>query len=330
MRENCQKIKLLKLIELLRQETDEDHPLGTNEICAKMEEMHITCERRTVKKDMDTLNEFGYEVMSAQKVHQKAYYVEDRNFSVPELRILIDAVEAASFITEKKTKEMVRKIASLGGSHRAEVLEGNTVCFNTRKHSNEAIYYTIDSIQEALRLKQKISFYYFDLNENRERVYRKNKKRYVSDPIALVFNEDNYYLICYTEKYHSLTNYRVDRMEQVLTEPDAICAEAMEQHVDPGVYMEQVFKMFNGKEERITLVFDDSLINAVFDKFGENIEMKRVDAHTCSVKLMIRVSPTFFGWLFQFGDKMRIQTPKKLLREYVAQAEKVCEANSME
>ena len=131
--------------------------------------MHITCERRTVKKDMDTLNEFGYEVMSTQKVHQKAYYVEDRNFSVPELRILIDAVEAASFITEKKTKEMVRKIASLGGSHRAEVLEGNTVCFNTRKHSNEAIYYTIDSIQEALRLKQKISFYYFDLNEKRER-----------------------------------------------------------------------------------------------------------------------------------------------------------------
>ena len=322
--ENMQKIKILKLAELLRQHTDEQNPMQTQQVLSALAEMGIPCDRRTLAADVRLLNEQGYEIMTCVVGHQKAYYVEDRNFSVPELRILIDAVEAASFITEKKTKEMVRKIASLGGSHRAEVLEGNTVCFNTRKHSNEAIYYSIDSIQEALRLKRKLSFCYFDLNENRERIYRKNKKRYVTDPVALVYNEDNYYLICYTEKYHSLTNYRVDRMEQVLTEPDAICAEAMEQHVDPGVYMEQVFKMFNGKEERITLVFDDSLINAVFDKFGENIEMKRVDAHTCSVKLMIRVSPTFFGWLFQFGDKMRIQTPKKLLREYVAQAEKVC------
>lgn len=319
MKENCQKIKLLKLMELLCQETDEQHPLGTNEICERIEALGITCERRTVKKDIDTLNAFGYEIMSTQKVHQKAYYVEDRNFSLPELRILIDAVEAASFITDQKTDLLIKKIASLAGNHRAEILQNNIKCFNMRKHKNEGIFYAIDAIDEALRLKQKVSFYYFDLNENHERVYRKNKKRYVTDPIALVYNEDNYYLVCYTEKYHSFTNYRVDRMEKVLTEIEPICAEAMEQNLDTAEYTEQVFRMFNGKQEKVTLVFDDSLINVVFDKFGENIEMKRIDEHTCSVKLMVRVSPTFFGWLFQFGEKMQIKTPKKLIREYVEQ-----------
>ena len=226
MRENCQKIKLLKLIELLRQETDEEHPMTTSEICTRLEQMQISCDRRTVTKDIEALNEFGFEVMMKRRSHQNAYYVEDRAFSPPELRILIDAVEAASFITEKKTEELIGRIASLGGSHRAEILKGNMVTFNTRKHRNESIYYTIDSIQLALQRKKRISFYYFDLNERRERVYRREKSRYTADPVALVFSADNYYLICITDDHPGFTNYRVDRMEQVEIGDEDVCAEA--------------------------------------------------------------------------------------------------------
>lgn len=142
MRENCQKIKLLKLMELLRQETDELHPLSTNEICNRLNTMGISCERRTLAKDISLLNEQGFEVMWCRVGKEKAYYVEDRSFSVPELKILIDAVQAANFITDKKSIELIDKISALGGSHRADILKNNIVCFNTRKHSNETIYYT--------------------------------------------------------------------------------------------------------------------------------------------------------------------------------------------
>ncbi len=170
---NYQKIKLLKLLELLRQETDEEHPLRTSEICTRLNALSITCDRRTLGKDMALFNKQGYEVMPKMVGHEKAYYVEDRGFSVPELKILIDAVQAASFITEKKSAELIKKIAYLGGSHRAEILKGNMVCFNTRKHTNEAIYYNVGFLEEALQQKRKASFCYFDLDETGERIYRK-------------------------------------------------------------------------------------------------------------------------------------------------------------
>ena len=135
--DNYRKVKLLKLLELLRQHTDEQNPMTTAQICAAMEEMGIPCDRRIVTQDVTVLNEMGYEILSAMVGHEKAYFVEDRSFSLPELKILIDAVHASSFITEKKSRELIEKLAALAGSHRAEVLKRNMVCFNTRKHSNE-------------------------------------------------------------------------------------------------------------------------------------------------------------------------------------------------
>lgn len=323
-RENCQKIKLLKLIELLRQETDEDHPLRTSEICNRLNSLIITCDRRTLGKDIALLNNQGYEVMSKMKGHEKAYYIEDRGFSVPELKILIDAVQAASFITEKKSAELINKIAYLGGSHRAEILKGNMVCFNTRKHSNEAIYYNVDFLEEALKQKKKASFFYFDLNENSQKVYRKNKERYVVEPMALIFNEDNYYLMCYSSKYDGICNYRVDRMEAVEIENDSVSEESI-QESDIAQYTEQVFKMYGGPQEDVTLQFDHSLIGVVYDKFGENIKMIRINESNCVATVKVQISPTFWGWIFQFAGKMKIISPNPVIEEYKKHLEAVNE-----
>ena len=189
--ENCQKIKLLKLYELLQQETDEEHPMTTMTIVHRLGEAGISCDRRTLSKDMAILNEYGYEFMWRKVSKEKGYYVEDRSFSVPELKILIDAVQAASFVTEKKTAELIDKIAALGGSHKADILKSNMVCFNTRKHSNESIYYNVGFLEDAIQQQKKVIFYYYDLNENGEKVYRREHHHYVVEPIALVFNEDN-------------------------------------------------------------------------------------------------------------------------------------------
>ena len=226
-RENFRKIKLLKLLEMLRQNTDEQHPMSTSSVIASLAEMEITCDRRTLSQDIATLNDLGYEIMATTVGHEKAYYVEDRNFSIPELKILIDAVHASSFITEKKSEELINKIASLAGSHRAEVLKRNMVCFNTRKHSNERIFYNVNDLEDAILRQKKVLFRYFDLNENGERVYRRDGHRYVVEPIALVFNEDNYYLTCYSARHDSTSNYRIDRMDSVEVIEENCCEKAI-------------------------------------------------------------------------------------------------------
>ena len=307
--DNFQKIKLLKLMEMLRQETDEEHPLKTGDICEKLRAMNITCDRRTLHRDIKQLNEQGYEIMTVKLGHELAFYIADRSFSVPEIKILIDAVQAASFITEKKTEELIDKIAELSGGNRAAVLKGNIVNFNTRKHSNESIYYNVDSLEEAIQKDKKVIFKYFDIDENHQRVYRREGHHYVVEPVALVFNEDNYYLVCYSSKHDGTANYRVDRMDSVEIIDENISDTAKKLRDSVAGYTESVFKMYSGETERVTIKFDDKLIGAVYDKFGERTEITRVDDNTCQAEVEVQVSPTFRGWLSQFGEEMTITNP---------------------
>lgn len=315
-RDNYRKVKLLKLIELLRQHTDEQNPMTTAQICAAMGEMGIPCDRRIITQDVANLNELGYEVMCQMIGHEKAYYVADRSFSVPELKILIDAVHASSFITEKKSEELIEKIAALAGSHRADVLKRNMVCFNTRKHSNEKILYTVDAIEEAILTQKKVIFLYFDLDENGERVYRRGGHHYVVEPIALVFNEDNYYMTCYSSRHDSTSNYRVDRMDGVKIIDEPCCEKAIALRAQVASYTEQAFKMFGGQLEDVVIEFDRSLIGVVYDKFGEHVKMMSSGENRIIAPVRVRISPTFWGWLFQFGQDMRVISPEWVVTSF--------------
>lgn len=316
MRENHQKIKLLKLMELLRQETDEHHPLSTSEICTRLGMMGISCDRRTLAKDIALLNEQGFEVMWCRSGKEKAYYIEDRSFSIPELKILIDAVQAANFITDKKSAELINKISALGGSHQADILKTNLVCFNTRKHSNETIYYSIGYLEEAIQKQSKVLFRYYDLDEYGEKIYRRDGHRYVVEPVALVFHEDNYYLVIYSAKHDGTANYRVDRMDNVEVLDEPVSQKALDLRSEVAGYTERVFKMYGGQSVDILIEFEDKLIGAVYDKFGEHTKMIRTSEHKCVATVKVQISPTFWGWLFQFGKQMRILLPKYLIEEH--------------
>ena len=320
-RENFRKIKLLKLLEMLRQNTDEQHPMSTSSIISSLAQMEITCDRRTLAQDIATLSDLGYEIMTTTVGHEKAYYVEDRNFSIPELKILIDAVHASSFITEKKSEELINKIASLAGSHRAEVLKRNMVCFNTRKHSNERIFYNVDALEDAILRKKKVIFLYFDLNENGDRVYRLNGHHYVVEPIALVFNEDNYYLTCYSSRHDSTSNYRIDRMDSVEVINEDCCEKAITLRDQVAIYTEQAFKMFGGQLEDVVLEFDRNLIGVVYDKFGESVKMIPSGEKKIIATVKVRISPTFWGWLFQFSGQMKILSPDPVISSFKHHAE---------
>ena len=314
--DNCQKIKLLRLYELLRQETDEQHPMTTMTIIDRLGKLGISCERRTLAKDMAILNEQGYEVMFRWVGKEKGYYIEDRSFSVPELKILIDAVQAASFITDKKTSELIEKIADLGGGHRAEILKGNMVCFNTRKHSNESIYYNVGYLEDAIQQNKKIIFCYYDLNEHGEKIYRRDGHHYVVEPAGLVFNEDNYYLMIYSARHDGTANYRVDRMDKVEIIDEPVSERALELRATVDSYTEQAFKMYGGQPVDITLQFNHKLIGVVYDKFGEDTKMIRLNDTTCVATVKVQISPTFWGWLFQFGRQMTVLSPEDMITEY--------------
>ena len=318
--ENLLKIKLLRIMEILRQETDEDHPMTKVELASRLVVMNISCSPRSLIRDIKLLNEQGYEIMERLIGHEKGYYVCDRSFSIPELKILIDAVQAASFVTDKKTGELIDKIAALGGSHRAGILKGNLVKFNTRKHRNETVYYTVGFIEDAIQKNKKIIFKYFDLDENGQKVYRRDGHHYVVEPVALVFNEDNYYLIVYSEKHDGTANYRVDRIDSVEILDDPISDKARSLRRKVARYTEEAFKMFNGQPETVTLRFADKLIGPILDKFGEVTKMTRVDDHTIEATVQVRIAPTFWGWMFQFGTDMDIVRPEALKEEYFNKA----------
>ena len=214
--EKAYKIKLIKILEILRQDSDEDHYIESTEILSKLAAMGIECDRRTLYGDIDVLNDFGYEVLCEKNPGKpNKYCVVDRSFDVPELRILMDAVQASSFITPSKTEVLLDKIADLGGSHRAELLRSNIVKFNTTKSANESIFYSISEINLAIENKKKVSFEYFDFNSKHERVYRRNGKRYFVNPLATIYDDDNYYLICYYGRFEGVVHYRIDRMDRV-------------------------------------------------------------------------------------------------------------------
>ncbi len=314
------KIRLLKIWEILKQESDEDNYISSKDIMEKLGEMGIECDRRTLYDDIDVLNDFGYEVL-VEKQPGKAnmYYVVDRTFDVPELRILMDAVQAASFVTPKKTKLFLEKIADLGGSSRAEILKKNIVNFDTSKHSNEEIFYSVDEIERGILSGKKVSFLYFEYNTKKEKVYRKNKKRYVVNPCATIFSNDNYYLVAYNEKYDSINAYRIDRMDKVRVEEEKKINPPKDKF-DLKRHKVEVFDMFTGETKRVRIWFDKQVIDPVMDKFGETIRIAEIDENTAEIMVDVQISERFLAWVCSFAEKMWIKGPEEIVvqvKEYI-------------
>lgn len=310
MAENNQKIKLLRIMEYLRAESSEGKPVSTSQIIGYLNSIHISCERRTLYKDMDMLIESGANVVKTELGRENAYYINEVSFSLAEVKTLIDAVQAANFVPADKTAELVEKLLSYAGVRRSEIVKENIIFYNNHKHSNEAIFENIEQIELAIKQKKQVSFYYFDLDEKKERVYRKEKKRYLEDPVALVFNEDNYYLVTYNRKHETSLNYRVDRMDTVEVEEEPICEEAIIKKRKTETYTEQVFKMYNGETELVTMEFAPSKLGVIYDKFGDNIEIRHADKGWLKLKVAVQISPTFWGWIYQLGDQIKIVSPE--------------------
>ena len=301
-----QKLKLLYLLKILTEKTDENHPISMPNIIAELDRYGISAERKSLYDDLEALEIYGADICSV-KGKNAGYFLASRDFELPELKLLVDSVQASKFITKKKSMELISKLEKLASNHEAMHLRRQVFVTNRVKAVNEAIYYAVDRIYDAISQNKKISFRYFEWTVDKEKRYRKDGERYIETPVTLSWDDENYYLITYKEKYKGFTHYRVDKMTdlEILDE----VREMPEDSFDPADYAKKVFGMFGGEETAVEVKFKNSLAGVVIDRFGEEVFIRKTDDDCFIARFKVAVSPQFFSWIMSFGNRAEIVAP---------------------
>ena len=309
------KPRILYLKKILEERTDEEHPLSTTQLINILnEEYGISAHRTTVTKDIAALQEFGMDIVTIHSTQSK-YFVASRKFELPELKLLIDAVESSKFITKKKSDALIEKIHTLTSPAQVKKLKRNNYVVNRIKPDNEQIYYIIDAINDAINMGKQISFRYYDYTGLKKKVLRNKGEIYKLSPYKLLWNGDNYYVIGYSEKKRKVINFRVDRIAGTLEilDKDVI---AMPDDFDIENFTKEVFFMFPGKSIMVDLRCDNSLMKTMVDRFGEDVTTLAYDMISFRIQTEVSASPTFFGWVFGFNGKVQILAPESVKEQY--------------
>lgn len=305
---HSKKIKLLMLYELLKEYSNKENMLSTKVICDMLEKRGIFVDRRTLSKDIDILVELGYEICKGRIGHQNAYYLNQEIWTASDYRMITDAIQAARFITEENTKTLIDKIRkNFKVSENVERYD-SLVKFNSRKGHNKEIQKTIVCLENAIINKKRASFNYFYLDENKKRKLSR-EERYIVEPLAMIYLEDFYYLLTWNSHHMDVTTYRIDRMSDVVQEDKCISdlAILLANEKKAETFAKETFSLFGGEKKRVIIEFDPSVLGAVYDKFGEELMVNKNSAGKLEAEIVIRESPTWRGWLFQFGEMMKIK-----------------------
>ncbi len=300
---------------MLEEKTDEENTMTINEMIAELDRYGITAERKSIYDDLEALRHYGLDI-AIRKSKTTDYFVASRLFELPELKLLVDAVQCSKFVTHKKSNELIKKIESLASTHQAMSLHRQVYVSNRVKTINESIYYNVDSLHAAIADNKQVTFKYFDYDIKKEKVYRKSGNKYLVSPYGLSWDDENYYLVTFSHKYNDFTHYRVDRMSDI--ELSEVPREALpeNEHFNIAEYSKKVFNMFGGEEVTVKLKFDNSLVNAVIDRFGKDIMIGKLDDDSFSIWIKVALSSTFYAWLAQFGNKVKILSPEMVVEKY--------------
>lgn len=314
-----QKLKILYILDHLQKNSHEDHPVRAAELIEMLNKKEISCDRKTVYSDIATLQQFGIDIIAVPGKNG-GYYIASRSFQLPELKLLIDAVQSSRYLTEAKSRELIEKLCDQVGEHEAGLLKRNVYVSGRVKSMNETIYYNVNDIQEAISQNRQITFRYFDWGMDGRRKYR--DKEYLASPYGLCQDNENCYLLAYSER-HGITSYRVDRMTEIrLTEDKRIpCPEltgkAFTEHAN------KLFQMFAGDALDVKLRFHNTLLNVVIDRFGRDTMLIPDGDEHFNFTVKVAVSPMFLSWVIGFGDKAQILYPQSVIddcRELCRQA----------
>ena len=313
-----QKLKILYILDYLQRNSHEDKPIRTAELLNMLDREHrISCDRKTVYSDVAALQEFGVDIVSVPGKNG-GYYIASRNFELPELKLLIDAVQSSKYLTEKKSKELIEKLCTQCNEHDANLMRRNVLVSGRVKSMNETIYYNVDAIQEGITQNKQITFRYFDWDLGGKRRYR--EKEYLASPYGLCQDNENCYLLAYSER-HGATAYRVDRMSDIQLSDKAripcpeLTGKALNDHAN------RLFQMFSGESIDVKLRFHRDLINVVIDRFGKDTMLIPDGDSHFNFTVRVEVSPMFLSWVIGFGNKAQILYPASV----VEQCKKLCQ-----
>lgn len=322
MKNSHQKLKIMYIAKILLEQTDENHTITVPELISKLESIGISAERKSVYNDLEYLKLFGLDICS-RKSRTTDYYIGSREFELAELKLLVDSVQSSKFITQKKTFELISKIEKLTSNENAKKLQRQVFVTNRVKTYNEQIYYNVDKIHDAIAANKQITFKYFNIDVNKKRIYRKNGNLYTESPISLTWDDENYYLITYKEKYNKYVHYRVDKMERIeITDKVRVLPDKEFNLPD---YSKSIFQMFGGEQTDVSIEFENDLVGVVFDRFGMDIPIIKSDETHFICHLSVSLSPHFLSWIISFGKKARIVSPVNVINEMYQMTKEISE-----
>ena len=314
--DNDSKLRLL-YIEKMLNDTDEEHPLTNAEIMQILEEKYgITTHRTTIPSDIDLLIKSGMEIEIIESKPKK-YYLNDyaRTFTLPELKILVDSVASFKFITKNKSDELIEKIVTLGTPSSVLSLKRNLWSEGRIKQENERIYFNIEAINQAINEGKKIAFQYFQYDVKKKQKLKHDGALYKFSPYALVWNGDYYYMVGYSEKHDGIGNFRIDRIAKTpqILDDDAV---PMPQDFDIAEYTNGMLRMYNSERCDVELICDNSVMDAIIDKFGTGAKTYAFDMTSFKLEANVAINHVFFSWIFGFGGKVKIKSPIEVKQQY--------------
>ena len=303
-------------MKILLEQTDEEHGLTTEQIIDRLAEYGVPAKRKALYDDLEVLRVFGLDI---EKRRDKTvrYHVVSRQFEMPELKLLVDAVQASKFITRKKSNDLIKKIEALASRHEAQLLQRHVFVANRIKTMNESIYYTVDDIHEAINRNVRVSFQYFQWNEKKEKVLRHDGKRLVISPWALTWDDENYYMIGYDSDEEKIKHYRVDKMQSIRLTDEKRDGAKLFDDFDMALYSKKTFGMYGGKEETVALRCRNSLAGIIIDRFGTDVPFTNLTDTHFDLRVKVQLSPLFYTWLMNFGTDITILSPDTVKEAFI-------------
>ncbi len=314
-RSEKQKQKLFRLLEILMKNTDESHGLSMPEIISALSEYGITAERKSIYDDIITLGELGFDVVTLPTRPPK-YSLSSRPFDLAELKILADAVASSKFVTKEKSREIIGKLRDFSGRYHAGEFSREVFVEDRVKTMNDSSLINVDKIHKGISENKKITFRYFDYNVKKEKSFRHGGALYTVSPVALLWSDENYYLVAFDDKDAQSKHFRVDKMDSITVTDQPKSMEATSERFNSAEYSKKIFGMYGGREELVTLECRERLSGVIVDRFGLDHTFIKTD-FGFKVALRVMISPNFFGWVLGFGKDVRIISPGAVKNELV-------------
>ena len=317
-----QKVKLYYLAKIMQEKTDDNHYLSMSEILKELEKYGISAERKSIYRDFDALTEhMGIEIVKVPDGSYFYYHVGSKRFELPELKLLVDAVQSSKFITERKSANLIKKITEFASVYESQELKRQVHVQGRIKTMNESIFYNVDEIHKAIDKDSRIYFKYMQWGKDKKLNPKTddagNVKQYEASPWALTWDDENYYMIAFDHADSTIKHYRVDKMEKITIAEEKREGKEEFKTFDIAQYANKNFGMFRGTEEKVILTFPEELVGVFLDRFGKDIPVVEIEKGILKTTVNVFVSNQFFGWIFGLGPKVTILGPEEVREKYI-------------